>query len=135
MYALQSLGGTLTLRVEAAHGIDFIVPELNAYRGLLRDRKDIQNAAPHRKLPASVHFSAPLVAERRKLLRGLAEVETIARMDSETTAQKALRRFKLIHERVYGRHDKTAPALRNAASHIDTDGAQFVAAHIRRKKE
>ena len=135
MYALQSLGGTLTLRVEAAHGIDFIVPELNAYRGLLRDRKDIQNAAPHRKLPASVHFRAPLVAERRKLLRGLAEVETIARMDSETTAQKALRRFKLIHERIYGRHDEAAPALRNAASHIDADGAQFVAAHIRRKKE
>ena len=135
MYTLQTLGRTLALRVEAAHGVDFIVPELNADRHLLRDRKDIQDAASHRELAAPVYFRAPLVAERRKLLRGLAEVKAIARMDSEAAAQKALRCLELIHERVYGRHDEAAPALRNAASHIDADGAQFVAAHIRRKKE
>ena len=65
-YALQVLYGTLAQNVKASDRLHLIPPELDPVRIFLRKIKNVNNPAPHGKLPRAVHLIILFVSHRHQ---------------------------------------------------------------------
>ena len=63
VYALRA---ALSARVEEAHGVYLVAPELNAYRLAVSRREEVQYAATARKLSRSLYLNGPRISAAQK---------------------------------------------------------------------
>ena len=131
--AFQVLDGTLAEDVKAADGIHLIPPQLHPVRVLLRQVKNIHNAAPDGKLSRTFHLISLLIAHGHQALAQLRLVQGPSLFhidDIRLPVPHGLRR----HQRGIGGDNGDWLSLHQPAQYLHTLLHQLVAVDICLKK-
>ena len=89
-HPLHRVLAALGVHLEGGHGVDAVVPELDAHRLGAVGREDVQNAAAPRKLADALHLVAVLVAHRHQLLDNLLLVVAAVLVDLQDGGSELL---------------------------------------------
>jgi hypothetical protein len=91
---------------EPADGLDLVAEELDPRGPILRGAEDIEDAAPHRKLPPLLHLVDPLIASLHQPAGHLAEVDLLADAEAESRGPERRLRHRLGQSHRARDHDR-----------------------------
>ena len=127
--------GFLALAVKKSDGIYLVSPQLNSDRILLRQRKNIKNTTPDRKLPHRLDLILLFIAHTDKCSLYSLQIQKLSLLEGKHVFPHFFYRRHRIHQRIKGGNKRHALFLADSLQSPDSLRCQEIAPDIRLVKK